>query len=205
MASQITHIPYAKKFFDIYLQKEKIDMLDYFVGNIFPDIRYLKTIGREVTHPQNITVNRIKDSSNSFNMGWYTHVYVDLEREKVLSQLGMYKVVNDDPVTIYALKFIEDKITYRLFEGWDKIVTKLDVILKEETKHVSEEVVKRWHSLLINYLKNPPTEDTVLEFINGIGFGEGLTNEVFARVLELEEDREVVSRIELTYNNLFNK
>src|SRR3989344_5759752 len=90
MAAPITHIVLADKVFDEYfpnLSKDK-----FLVGTSFPDIRYLRVIKREQTHPKNITLSDIK-SVESFNGGLLFHILIDRVRENYMQENDIYSLM----------------------------------------------------------------------------------------------------------------
>lgn len=87
MASQISHIAYGQKFLDRYLKNQEIDRKKFFVGTLFPDIRYLASLSRETNHVDNVDQTAIMHEKNDFQKGLLVHNFVDVEREKIIESL----------------------------------------------------------------------------------------------------------------------
>src|SRR3990167_2043327 len=108
MASQITHIPYGKKALEQLFPSRSVDEKRFFLGTLFPDIRYQAGLKREQTHPQVLSPEKIQVLKNDFDFGIAVHVLVDHEREKYLRKSGIFNLISITPLTNGALKLIED-------------------------------------------------------------------------------------------------
>lgn len=203
MASQITHILYGKKVLDLFLRDKVVDEKSFFIGTLFPDIRYLGVIDREKTHDFTPTVEGLRNINNSFELGMYTHSFVDFEREKTLERLGAYNVMEKTKLSSYAMKFIEDEITYDLILDWNKYQAYLDEILEEETRLVSKESVEKWHKLLQRYFQRP-TWDNVIAFAKELeGFTPEILNAIRVEETKIKANPKAMEIIRNTYSSLF--
>lgn len=200
MASQIAHVVYGEKARRRFLGTRQIDSRAYFIGNLFPDIRYLKVISREETHSQNPVVSNLPSFNNSFDLGVYVHSLVDWEREKTLTKLGMYGIVEKDLATSTALKLLEDEITYPLYQDWETIINDLDTILKEEISLVSKEAVIKWHHLLKLYFSQ---KKDARDLLRSLDYDEKLVSAVYDRTQELKREKRVISIIERVFEKIF--
>jgi len=77
MASQITHIVYGNEVKKGFLSSRNIDTKKYFIGNAFPNIRYLRVISQEETHAWDPVVDKLQSYKNDFELGMYVHALVD--------------------------------------------------------------------------------------------------------------------------------
>ncbi|MCH7641090.1 hypothetical protein IID22_02765 [Patescibacteria group bacterium] len=195
MAGQITHIPYGKKILDSFLKYSKVDKKKFYIGTVFPDIRYLKVISRDRTHFDNPTIKGLKEITNSFELGIYAHSLVDQERERAIKKLGFYNILPNDSITIYASKFLEDEIAYPLFKEWPKIVSYLSDMLEEETKLVPKEAASKWHNMLRDYFESPPNKNSVVKLAAALGFDNKLIQQVTKRTEELRENSKATNII----------
>lgn len=203
MASQITHILYGEKVLNLFLKDKHVDERKFYIGTVFPDIRYLKVIDRNKTHIDNPSIEGLKEISNSFELGFYTHTLIDQERELTIKRLGFYDVLPNDRITTYAAKFLEDEIIYPLFRGWSKIISYLNDILEEETNLVPNEAVIKWHKMLRSYFENPPDKTSVTKFAVALGFDNKLIQAVTNKVEELRENHRVMKIVKTTFDELF--
>lgn len=196
MASQITHIVYGEKVREKLLIRKQIRQDKYFIGNVFPDIRYLGTISREETHPKDPVIEKLNDFDNSFELGVYVHALVDWEREKALDKLGMYDLIEKNQITSTALKLLEDEITCSLFNRWGEVIPYFDQILEEETDLVSEDIVYKWHKLLKTYLSR---EKKAADLIREIGFDNKVIVAVTDTMGNLRNNKRITSIISKVY------
>jgi len=205
MASQITHIRYGEKVLDLFLKDKEVDEGKFYIGTVFPDIRYLKVIERDKTHPDNPTIEGLKEITSSFDLGIYTHALVDKERERTITRLGLYEVLPKDSTTAYAAKFLEDEITYPLFKDWPELVLYLDDIFEEETRLVPKEAATKWHKMLQDYFDSPPDTSSVVRLAKDLGFDKKLIQDVIKRVEEVRSNSKAVEIIKATYGELFKE
>ena len=92
MATPITHVVLAAKIFD-NIFKDKIKK-DFFIGSLFPDIRYLKVIDRDKSHFENLKLKDLKND-DSFLAGVKFHSIVDIARENLSSTvISIHFVLN---------------------------------------------------------------------------------------------------------------
>ncbi|OGN02713.1 MAG: hypothetical protein A2655_03315 [Candidatus Yanofskybacteria bacterium RIFCSPHIGHO2_01_FULL_43_42] len=176
MAAPITHIVLADKVFDEYfpnLSKDK-----FLVGTSFPDIRYLRVIKREQTHPKNITLSDIK-SVESFNGGLLFHILIDRVRENYMQENDIYSLMPASKLITQTLKLLEDELFYDRLENWGLVSSYFDNVLSEELEYpVKEKDVLKWHKLLQSYLSEKPTLETRKDFFEAIYFTEENAKEV---------------------------
>lgn len=204
MASQITHIVYGKKALELFLSDQKIDEKKFFIGTVFPDIRYLGSIEREKSHYDNPTVDGLRSIEGDFQKGMYAHALVDIEREKLLNKLGMYDAVPSSGYTVSALKFIEDEFTYSLISDWDKYKQYLSDVIDEEYVLVPRENAQRWHSILSLYFSQPPTWQTILKVASELkGFSDDVLNRLKVETDKVKENTRAMEIISVTYEKLF--
>ncbi|MBI3954452.1 hypothetical protein HY333_00230 [Candidatus Collierbacteria bacterium] len=203
MASQITHVPYGKKVLDLYLRDQIKDERKYFIGTLFPDIRYLGVIDRASTHVNAPSNDELKNIEGDFQLGMYAHSLVDYERERVLEKMGIYSLVDKTKPLIYAMKFIEDEITFDLISDWDKYIVYLDEVLEEEIELVPADSARQWHGLLRSFFQRPNWE-TVTNFALGL---KGFTREVLEAVKveegKIRDDIKAMELIRGTYEAMF--
>lgn len=204
MANQITHIVYADTVRRKFLADKQIDEAKFYVGNMFPDIRVLASITRTETHSDNPTVEEMLKIENSFEIGAYCHVLIDREREKVLKRLNFYDLFPEKRLLKYAMKFIEDEITYSRIKNWPEIISYFDVVFDEETKLVPQKFVLKWHDLIRAYFTEPPNRKTVNNLLTGIGMDINIIESIFKIMEEIKRKPEALKLIEITQEKLFN-
>jgi hypothetical protein len=172
MASPVTHIIFALKI--LCLLPASIDKTEFIIGTSFPDIRYLAHIDRAATHIEPITWQDIITCQDSFYAGMLFHNLLDLIRlhhfefrfyEREAPFIPLYKKMFP-----LVMKFAEDAILYETCDEWQKIANCFDTICDQEVEMCgNKEVVIQWHQALKNYLKEPPTVETIHAFLQATG------------------------------------
>lgn len=203
MASQITHIPYGNKVKEKFLSHLQINERDFYIGNVFPDIRYLGYVDRDKTHFHNPTVEGLLNLKSDFQRGMYAHALIDLERERVITDLGLYNLIPKDKYVIYALKFLEDEYTYTLINNWEIYKNYLQDIIPEELDFVPKDTALKWHHLLIQYFQKPTWENTIKFAKDFQGITPELLDQIKIEIEKLRQDQQVIEIIQNTYNKLF--
>lgn len=206
MASQISHIPYGKKVKDLFLSDQIIDEKNFFVGTVFPDIRYLGVIDRDKSHHENPTVEGLRSIKGDFEKGTYAHALVDIEREKLLEKLGIHEIIDGNKFATYAMKFIEDEFSYKFVQDWSLYRSYLDTVLEEEKALVPENAAQKWHSTLCNYFSQTPNWESVVNFAKVLkGFDSAVLNEVKTEINKIKNNPQAMDIIGKTYSELFKK
>jgi len=202
MVTVITHIVLAKKVFDKYFQDK--DENNFFVGTLFPDIRYLSTIDRNKTHYNNLTFNDLK-KDNSFLAGMKFHSILDTAREKFIVASGIYSLCPKSKYIIQSLKFLEDEIFYKYVDNWGEYISYLNNILPEEKRFgVTEKDIKKWHLLLQEYFKEQPNEKTVTNALLSINHSNKVIDEINGNIVLMRVNKDIVNILEDMYRVYFN-
>jgi len=194
MAAPITHVALAANVFD-RLFKDKTKK-DFFVGTLFPDIRYLKVIKREQTHPPRPAMNNFTEE-DSFSAGLKLHSLIDITREKFIVKSGAYSLLPESKHATQALKMFEDCLFYSRINDWQKYIKYLDDVLPAETGFgVSSSDIERWHTILQKYFQSQPDEHTINEFGHSLGFSISALREINFTIDQLKTNKEIISIIE---------
>lgn len=205
MASQITHVTYGQLVLDRFLDNRKdLNPRDFFIGTLFPDIRYRAKLTKDKTHISVNKVDELKAVPTSFELGLCVHCLIDTERERAVKKLGFYNIFPLDIFTSYAMKFVEDEFTYRRFSKWKKIGGYLDFILDEEVEYTSEKVVKEWHRGLQNYFLEGPNQDTTRALAKLAYIPDDVIIGSEKRTREIKSSATAMKIIEQTQGELFN-
>lgn len=177
MANQITHIvlteKISNKIFGIF------DREAFIIGTVFPDIRYLKVIDRDKTHFKGLSLKDVLAEKNSFTAGLKYHSLVDEVRERYMIEKGIYTLIPTSKFITQALKVYEDEVLYPTVSTWAQITAYLDTVLIDEKELVKDiNKIKMWHSLMSEYFKSNPTDNSRRIFILNIGFSEEISTEI---------------------------
>lgn len=203
MATEIAHVIYAEKALKTILKGRKVNRKKYFLGNLFPDIRYLGEISRDETHVEPLDLFELERIKNSFELGMSTHALVDIEQAKLLKEMGIYNLVPRSTISRLAIISLEAEILHPFFDKWEEIVSFLKEPIREELETVSEKAVDRWHKILIKYFSNPPNKRTMTDFARAVGFSKSTIDLTFAKMDELRRTKEVIKLIKKMHQSIF--
>jgi hypothetical protein len=202
MASQISHVVYGRKIFSRYKDKN-LSWLEFLVGTVFPDIRYIAKIDRKITHDFNVSEEKIPNGS-SFKIGMYVHSYVDEKRENILKKKGIYNLdLAKNWSYSTALKLVEDEIVYGKYHNWDGAVDALDTYYNEEYEYVpNKKIVEKWHNLIKRLFETKPDVETWREMILKMGFGKDVLVEVMEQAELIKNNKKTISILSETYKEI---
>src|SRR3989344_103009 len=199
MAAPITHIVLAEKVFSNHFQNLSKDK--FLIGTSFPDIRYLRVIKREQTHPKDIILSDIK-SADSFNGGLLFHVLVDRVRENYMQKNDIYSLMPASKLITQTLKLLEDELFYDRLNNWSLIGSYFDKVLSEELEYpIKEEDVLKWHKLLQHYYSERPNRETRKVLFENIYFDEENIKEVESNLAIIRNNPKVLEIIESFYKD----
>jgi hypothetical protein len=187
MANQITHAVLAEAAAsDLF---GTFDRASFFIGTVFPDIRYLKVIDREKTHIKNLTFSDVLGEKDSFLAGVKYHSLTDEVREAYMVGNEVYARLPSSPYLTQALKMYEDELLYAKVQDWSRVGDYLGQVLDKETAMgIPAGHIERWHTLVQDYFKEPPTDESREQFIMAIGFPKETADEMNALVRRMRED-----------------
>lgn len=199
MASQITHIVYGKKIFD---RNQLSNWDDFVIGTVFPDIRYLAQIDRDLTHIYDTSEDKIP-KDNSFKAGHYVHCLVDEKREEFLDSQDVYELLNATRLTGVALKFVEDEVVYDLFNQWQELQVTFDKVHDDQLiLGIKHEDAKKWHGLIKQYISHIPNDDTYKHLAKLMGFPDQIIEALMKEISQIRQNDKVMEIIKATYQNI---
>ncbi|MBU2592486.1 MAG: hypothetical protein ABH867_00265 [Patescibacteria group bacterium] len=204
MADEITHAVFAEKAFEaLFGGKNK---QEFFIGSLFPDIRYLGVIKRSETHFWNVTIDGILKEKSSFWSGVKFHSFVDRFRQDFIfndprvRDLGAGLGKKEHLRLHVALKLLEDELFYPRIDNWQEKVDFLAEILPEETSFgISPAMVKKWHLILQENFSAPPSDRSRRSFFRSLGFKKKRRDLLNKTVLRLRQKKELIRMIERLY------
>jgi len=184
MPGSITHLAYAER----YLRKNPTrDLKKFILGTIFPDIRYIARIERDLTHKK-FRPNLNLSALDSFKAGWKLHIYLDSQWNKIVKNSRFYDSgCRENHVIWTAAKIIEDRFDYK------KIIdpAKYWRILKNpgsgSALHIPKGKIKLYYQANADYLVKKDYE----AFIKYI-FPKNLINPILVKTEKLEKDKKMV-------------
>ncbi len=200
MASQISHIVYAKKYFEKHPMKE-MDREFFILGCVFPDIRRVDMrIKRGETHLRFSPIDLNFEGLNAFEAGWKFHLYCDMKREEILRDYNFYSLKGSKSEKwLHPAKLVEDEILYDEYNNWEKVAAlfnnppriKLDI-------QVSKESFDLWYAMTARYLEKKPDEKSMHIFLLKQRGLPGRVDEIIKTVSMIRENKkavEILSRI----------
>lgn len=159
-AAPITHFYTA----DLWLEKNPVATESaqnaFFVGCLFPDIRYLGTISRHETHEKDVTAKKIRNTVSPFRAGMLHHAMVDERREHYIKKNNTMRSLNKIPkkMQVLFLKLLEDEVLW-VQELGTRAQEALAVIEEEEVLiGVELSTVELWHETMIKYFNQRPSD-----------------------------------------------
>jgi hypothetical protein len=198
MASQISHIVYAKTFFDRMEQGKmpngtgKIDKDEFFLGCVFPDIRLIDDmIKRKDTHCKFPILDLDFSGLTSFEAGWKFHLYCDMRREEVLSKYKFYSLEKTSDFVARPAKFLEDEILYDKYNNWEKLAHYFNnPPFFDVGFDVDRETFNLWYAILARYVGTKPDIKSMRVFLSKIilSHKEGVVD----TILMIEKDKRAV-------------
>ena len=199
MAAPITHIALTTKIFDKFF-KDKVRK-DFFIGSLFPDIRYLKVIDRDKLHFNSLKIADLKND-DSFLAGVNFHSILDIAREKFIVDNDVYSLCPESKYITQSVKILEDEIFYEQVKDWDVYIKYLnEILLNEKDFGIAEKDIRRWHTLLQQYFQKQPDEQAVKNFTLGIGFSNEVALEINENIAKMKANKKIINILKNLYKN----
>lgn len=200
MASQITHIVFADK-----VHRSKLNHLDqkkFYIGTVFPDIRYLGVIDRKATHFGDITWKEVLEEPDSFTAGMKFHSLLDHIREKYMIDHKVYDIIPKSPYTTQTFKLYEDEVYYNYLTDWGVAAGYLEDAVPEELLLINDQyAIKKWHKIWSKYFLEVPSNHSRKDLITSLGFDPQVV-ELISRDVEIISQSQIVNEtIEKFYND----
>lgn len=213
-AGPITHVFIAEKWLQYNSQYDQEQTAAFFVGTLFPDIRYMAKISRNKTHFKGLKLEDIKQAPNAFRAGLNLHCYLDEAREKMVIENHVYDLFKDFPPNSEIpslLKLLEDEILFSKIDK-DRVIECLLCIPEEELNFdIKLEIIRDWHELQACLLTYPPSE--ILKemaaynqpYLHIKAETVQLWNARFAELLQNPEIQKHVQNLEQKFEQEFSK
>ena len=199
MAAPISHIVLAQKIYKNHFSN--LNSTDFFIGTLFPDIRYLGCINRNETHYLNVDLLALKKET-AFEAGLKFHSYIDLTRQKFLDDKKLSSYCPKIKYLEQSIKFYEDILFYDYVMNWQLYINNLNEVNLNELKfNINKDTILKWHQSLQNYFNEKPNKDSIKNFIISIGFSEEVSNEIVANIKILNKIDEIKPILNLLYEN----
>jgi hypothetical protein len=210
MASQVSHIVYAKVFFDRLEKGEivsslgKINRDEFLLGCVFPDIRRIdEDIKRKDTHLRFENIDLDFSSLDAFQAGWKFHLYCDMRREEILNKYNFYSLPNTTDFYNQPAKNLEDELLYDKYNNWEKLVHYFnDPPFVDSGLALSRESFHLWYAMLARYFEKKPSDKSIRTFLVKQSSLVEKLDGIMEKVSELRKNKKVVSILEKVYQEI---
>lgn len=194
MAGAITHIVIAEKLHDKYFSDK--DKRLFFLGSVFPDIRYWGVIDRDKTHFYGLSFGTVLAESDSFLAGMKFHSIVDEVREEFMKEKEMYSLFDNSELRGVAVKTYEDRLLYSKIKDWGVIYDMFDEISEDELDFgIDREVVLSYHNYMKAYFLKGPDRDMIYRsYVEELGRPLEMPEELI-RVMESVTDNDRADQV----------
>lgn len=166
MASQISHIVYAQKYFEKY--PSTINKDEFISGCVFPDMRRIDgNIKRKDTHRHYDPLDLDFKGLSAFEAGWKFHLYCDMKREEILNKYAFYSLPETESFWHISAKILEDELVYDKNNNWEKLVHYFNNVPFIKTgMNVSQETFSLWYAILAKYIERKPDSKAMRIFLS---------------------------------------
>lgn len=198
MASQISHIIYAKKYFDELDSGKlssaiKINREEFLLGCVFPDIRRIDPkIKRRDTHLAYDPIDLNFSGLSSFEAGWKFHLYCDMRREDILNKYKFYNLPHTTDLYNQPAKDVEDELIYDEYNNWEKIVYFFNnPPFIDSGLDFDPAGYYLWYAILAKYMERKPDDKSIRAFMVKQAAWQDRLDELMASVGELRKNQKV--------------
>ncbi len=205
MAAPISHIIYAKKYFE--KNPSNINKDEFLLGCLFPDIRRVsENIKRKDTHvPDEILKKNILQKNTSsinldftgltaFQAGWKFHIYCDMKREEILKNRKFYSLEDTSDIWSLPSKFLEDELLYDQYNNWEKLGLYFNNAPKADLDiNVPRETFEFWYAILAKYIERKPDTKSMHIFFTKQFFLKDKADEIIKVIEKLKKNEKVIS------------
>lgn len=187
MPAPVVHIARAQQ----WLAKNPgIDPAPFLRGTIFPDIRFLGRIPREVTHRGPDSLRSVHGASDAFEAGRRFHCLVDHIWKDFFRQNGHAQMIQGDRVTVLAAKIIEALVVAPTIEHREIIAGWLGTIDTATSKEwgLEAEHVRAFQNMVAGELLAPFDLESRMSYLDEIDLGGNLNERVKDKAREIAGD-----------------
>jgi len=191
-AFPITHVYLTRMYFKQFPRYTQEEQRLFYIGTLFPDIRYFDKCERSETHFDSVTLKEVLEESNPFIAGMKFHSYVDIVREELVVKENIYDRFKNDPHYHTHLKAIEDEILSESGQYADISYMLGDILPDELNTGVPDSVIRKWHQALAFLFIASPSKALQVAALSGKGFIDLTPEEIqeWSKTLKKEAQEE---------------
>lgn len=198
MASEITHVVLTDLIFDRFFPH--VSKQAFFVGTLFPDIRYLGQVHRNQTHLEAKNLKEVQEEKDAFIAGMRFHQLTDVVRRDFMIEKNIYQYIPETNFVESSLKIFEDELFYARCHAYPEVMSYLDVILDEERQFsMNDQMLMHWHHALKEYISVPPSDSSRDIFIMALRFTKKDAEEMNQIIGTIRPQREVTTILDEFY------
>ncbi len=151
-SNPIGQVYFAKKFLSQYPKNEK----EFYIGTLFPDIKLLDPSLE--THFENILITDVLQEKSPFAAGMKFHSFLEDARNEFMDQYGALDLLQEYDVAEKSafLQIVENEVLFHTAYYGATAGYFFKVTQEELQWESDEEVIQKWHSILINSLADSP-------------------------------------------------
>ena len=205
MSFQISHLVLGIEGYKNFCNKKE---KDFFIGNNFPDIRFITNQKREDTHFLSLNDLKFLDTDTSFMSGYRFHLLTDLiQREYYIKNNYLFLKYGGFEKIKTPLIFLEDILFFNKIDNIKKYILFFDDVLNDEMElKIEKEKIIQWHKIIKQYFSSKKlNEEDIKKFrSNFIIYNENEFNEQLEMLNILKKDSDIIELINNFYSN-FNE
>lgn len=169
-ASQVIHAKIGEKYLEKHephLRLTENQKRAFFLGTLFPDIRYIAKIPRTATHKKGMTLELVQRERHLFEKGIKLHSWMDDARKNIVKKSNINAKLKRVPGTLRQkklfLRILEDEVLYSQKDWSHMAALTKNSIQEEENTGISLSYINNWHRVLKYSFTAPPSEN--LQFL----------------------------------------
>jgi len=203
MATELSHLFYAQKVLakDLGFFNKK----DFFLGTVFPDIRYLGVITREESHGQLKSFNEISEVESSFMAGVHFHTLMDYARQTFIRNNGFYRKYENGHQYTISGKLFEDFLLFKQVENKAEIIESFLKVTKEGIGfNIEEQAIQSWFNEIAKYLEVGPNNESIERFLRFLGFRDEPITLILNNIEKMLSDpwlNDLITEFDLTFDH----
>lgn len=159
-AGPMTHVYLGLKWLDVYgSEYDEQQRQAFLIGTVFPDIRYIARVSRNVTHTKNVHLQDVLQAKSEFDQGVKFHSYVDNERFEFLKRHPIQKKISTlkEPHKSIYVKLVEDQMIYPKADWRFMKQTLFSPVAEEKQYDIDFGTITQWHMGLSYYFSMLPS------------------------------------------------
>lgn len=175
----------------------------FFVGALFPDIRYLGVIEKSQTHKAGVTRQDVFKETNPFYAGALFHAHLDLVEQKYWDNTGIYQWGPKTQFINPVIRYIQDRVLYDKIANWEELKTYFNKIFPEQLAYnILEKDIVRWHDGLKMIFSNITDLEKLKAGMEFFSFPQPVIDEIVLQCTKEEGNKKIADLAEQLYEQI---